>query len=103
NNRDKGRTTLEEVDILIVDLSLPVSGGKVDRPGQEIDCAAEVPLLDGLPCLHFQAHITQRRKGVKDKASIAEANLLRLEGLRLQCQFCLQSVLLGHARSSCIL
>src|SRR6266702_2450251 len=75
-----------------------------NRPGKEIDGAAQVIALDGLRCLLFQIGIIAAGIGIKNKPAIAEANAFFLETLEFERQFCIHSsLLLCHTCGSSIL
>ena len=78
NGYERG-STLEDMQVFVVDLSFSIGWVSGNRPGKEIDGAAQVIALDGLRCLLFQIGIIAAGIGIKNKPAIAEAP--REEGL----------------------
>src|SRR6266568_4574485 len=99
-----GLSTLEDMQVFVVDLSFSIGWVSGNRPGKEIDGAAQVIALDGLRCLLFQIGIIAAGIGIKNKPAIAEANAFFLETLEFERQFCIHSsLLLCHTCGSSIL
>src|SRR6266567_1608081 len=97
-------STLEDMQVFVVDLSFSIGWVSGNRTGKEIDGAAQVIALDGLRCLLFQIGIIAAGIGIKNKPAIAEANAFFLETLEFERQFCIHSsLLLCHTCGSSIL
>ncbi len=69
------------MQVFVVDLSFSIGWVSGNRPGEEIDSAAQVIALDGLCRLLFQISIIAAGIGVKNKPTIADANAFLLEAL----------------------
>src|SRR6266568_6825017 len=72
-------STLEDMQVFVVDLSFSIGWVSGNRPGEEIDSATQVIALDSLRRLLFQIGIIAAGIGVKNKPPVTDAYTFFLE------------------------
>src|SRR5215472_412385 len=105
-------STLEDMQIFVVDLSFSIGWVSGNSPGEEVNGTTQVIVLHSLRCLLFQICIIAARIGVKNEPPVTDANTFFLEILKFErqlrvqsnlllCQTCGSSILQGsiHGRS----